>query len=205
MKSYSETDIFPPFILPRLRTAQKIVERIPDPGKREEMLRCHEVARIVGAILDYEVVDGQFAAVDHSWLEVPYRPARKRGEKVPVLGLILDVYAVGSLPQVKIVDSNSPLLPYRGLYVKGAARDDIRHWTVTTIFERLTVKDQRRICRDCLDKPATKTWPDHLRSGEEPTSYLCDDCQSDRQMYCSHPRFRRIDSHLPDECMVCGE
>ena len=62
-------------------------------------VRCHEVARAVGRILGLPVVDGVCGAVQHSWLTI--QAHRDPDERT----FILDVYAVGRLPPVQLVDT----------------------------------------------------------------------------------------------------
>jgi hypothetical protein len=112
MKSYSETDVFTEFDKNELAIAIKIVGALPDPapvgtrlfekdpwppGERHHW-RCHEVTRAVAHLIGGElaVVDGQFAGAQHSW--IAYREPESRAIR------ILDVYAVGRLPQVQLVD-----------------------------------------------------------------------------------------------------
>jgi hypothetical protein len=81
---------------------------------RHDMMRCHEVARIVGLLLDLPVVDGKYGAVDHSWLILnAYRSK----------ACILDVYSVGSLPMVQLRDASIPGADK--LYRHGDLRTDI--------------------------------------------------------------------------------
>lgn len=62
-------------------------------------IRCHEMARAVGRILDLPVVDGVCGAVQHSWLTIKAHQDPTERE------FILDVYAVGRLPPVQLVDT----------------------------------------------------------------------------------------------------
>ena len=91
--------------------AAKLVGWLP------EGMRCHEVARAVGEVLGLPVVDGRYGCVNHSWLVVD--------------GYILDVYCVGRLPLVQVVDM-SPTLPHRSDYQEGTARGDIDHAAVAS-------------------------------------------------------------------------
>lgn len=92
----------------------------PDHSIRE--LRCHELVRAVGGILGLVPVDGTYGAVEHSWL-VP------RKEQ----GWLLDVYAVGRLPQVQLVDTTS-LLPEFKLFQAGAPRLDLDHALIGALW-----------------------------------------------------------------------
>lgn len=91
MRGYAETEVFDPAEIRLFRTAQQAVDCLPDMPN----LRCHEVARAVSRVLKLKVVDGWYGAVDHSWLEVP----RSKG-----FPLILDLYAVGRVPMVQLLD-----------------------------------------------------------------------------------------------------
>lgn len=98
-----------------LNATQAIVELLPERTPDGNLVRCHEVARIVGGILNLNVQDGKYGACDHSWLLIPVK------NWIPK---ILDPYCVGSLPIVRIVDC-SPIFPYFNLYKFGPVRTDI--------------------------------------------------------------------------------
>ena len=124
MHSYSETDVFNSRELNLLQKASLMVAAIPDiPG-----LRCHEVARAIGKILDLQVQDGHYGLVEHSWLWVnPWKP----GLYPPN---VLDTYSVGSLPQVRLANIGSIGVPNG--YRPGPERTDIKH----NIIRRITMK-----------------------------------------------------------------
>lgn len=120
MRSYSEKKVFGAWFLIRHTLAEMWVERVKD---RDIEIRCHELARAVGLALAVErsgdpniVVDGVFGAVDHSWLVLdPYGDGAS--------AMILDVYTVGRLPMVQLVD---PTVPGAGKhYQPRAKRTDI--------------------------------------------------------------------------------
>ena len=90
-------------------------------------VRCHELARAVGKMLGLEVVDGKYGAVDHSWLVT-----RRGAEEVQTM-TVLDVYAVGRLPQVQLL-SIETLLPH-GMYRPGPTRTDIDEVFVQEIVD----------------------------------------------------------------------
>lgn len=99
----------------------------PDP------LRCHEVARAVGEMLELQVQDGWYGNVDHTWLWV----RNDRDHR----GAILDVYAVGRLPMVQLVSLDSVIGHYRAgssasLYRESRPRTDIRATIVQMLLER---------------------------------------------------------------------
>jgi hypothetical protein len=109
MKGYSEAEVFTEFDQSELALAIKVIEALPDPLPPGTVVlsgesvppgpwRCHEVARAVAQLIGGElaVVDGQFAGAQHSW--IAYREPESKHTR------ILDVYAVGRLPQVQLVD-----------------------------------------------------------------------------------------------------
>ncbi len=132
MKSFSDGRAFRIKDLRLLADADEIVASIPDPASGAPMLRSHEVARVVGTMLHLPVVDGQYGKVDHSWLVIERASPGSRE-------LILDVYCVGSLPQVRLLDTHSAL-PHDGDYYPGKARDDIDRDLVCRILGELGVK-----------------------------------------------------------------
>jgi hypothetical protein len=120
-----------------------VVDAIPDDFMSNfnssgsgDSLRCHELARAVhdwisrqpphrwgGKFVSPGIVDGKYAAIDHTWLETGF------GEN------ILDVYVPGELPPVQL-RHGSEFLP--GQYVPGRLRGDIREDVVealVSIFE----------------------------------------------------------------------
>lgn len=117
-----------------------VVDAIPDDFMSnfgtEDVLRCHELARAVHDWIERQpphrwgeklvnpgIIDGKYAAVDHTWLETGF------GEN------ILDVYVPGELPPVQL-RCGSKFLP--GEYVPGRLRGDIREDVVealVSIFE----------------------------------------------------------------------
>jgi hypothetical protein len=91
MKTYSEREVFDERDLSAFEHARQIVEVLPDYDQEGEQLRCHEVAALVGKILELPVRHGKYElGSEHSWLELPSRH-------------ILDVYAVGRIPPVQLV------------------------------------------------------------------------------------------------------
>lgn len=89
MKSYSEKNIFTPRAIKYFKFATEKIKELGD--SRGEIIRCHELARAIHRLIDdsdVKVVDGLYAAVDHTWLMVDC--------------FILDVYKVGSLPMVQL-------------------------------------------------------------------------------------------------------
>jgi len=113
MISYSEGHVFSK----EAKKALKICEKFVQKTNGDFEIRCHELARACQHELYGEagirttLVDGKYGAVDHSWLTIDK--------------FILDVYAVGQLPQVKLV-AQIPGLQFSGYYKSGPKRDDIR-------------------------------------------------------------------------------
>lgn len=143
MRSYSETHVFTPEELDLLQRAMYLVAAIPDvPG-----LRCHEVARAVGKVLGLQVQDGHYGLVEHSWLWT--RPWTW-GKYPPS---VIDVYSVGSLPQVRLVDVSCIGLPHlrhdddprdgcslkNTGYRPGEPRDDVDEEAVKFLLRALAV------------------------------------------------------------------
>lgn len=121
MRGYSYTHVFNVGEIGLRALAEKCVEAIPEDN--ESALRCHEIARAVGRVLGLDHQDGYYCAVDHTWLIVP--DLRLGGGRC-----ILDVYAVGRLPMVQLVEVQSPGLGHRALYEAGELRGDIRNETI---------------------------------------------------------------------------
>jgi len=129
MLSYSDREVFSAQEIQLLRQAESIVKLLPDQVASQE-LRCHEIVRIVAQALDLnpaQIQDGFYGFVDHSWLWT--EPLDTAKIVTPRIGLpnILDVYCVGSLPQVRLVDCQHTSLPHVGwAYRPSKVRDDIR-------------------------------------------------------------------------------
>jgi hypothetical protein len=137
VKSYSEREIFSERELAILQRATALVARLDD---SRPALRCHELARAVGLILDLPHVDGHYGFVQHSWLWT-----KPPGEIItPRVGLpnILDVYAVGSLPMVRLVDCQCVSLPHVGWgYRPGPDRTDIDAHLVHDLVNAMKARD----------------------------------------------------------------
>lgn len=114
MKGYSHDHVFTLHERAMLTLAETCVATIPDDGPFEG-LRCHELARAVGLVLRLDHQDGHYCAVDHTWLIVGHGMRK----------CILDVYCVGRLPIVQLVEVQSPGLGHRGLYRETQERIDI--------------------------------------------------------------------------------
>jgi hypothetical protein len=126
MKSYAAIEIFSEDELNLLGLAERIVEGLPDEHDGE-LLRCHEVARIVARRLDRRdltVIDGKYGPVEHTWIHLA---RAKRGTP-----LILDAYCVGRLPQVQLVHTPYDLGAH---YKPGPTRRDLRFEVIEAYSE----------------------------------------------------------------------
>jgi hypothetical protein len=123
MKSYSERQVFPGWARRDLHIAMGVVNALDD-HERPDFIRCHELVRVVRPFLSerWRTVDGRFGAADHSWLQRE--------------GYVLDVYAVGRVPMVQLVDDHFAVrLPWR----PGLARQDIRDEVVRSLDYQASV------------------------------------------------------------------
>jgi hypothetical protein len=159
MKGYSVTsaEVFGKLEISIWKHARRLVEALPEtwpsattvtealyesmtgkPIAAPRPLRCHELACAVAHRLGDEysgvahngsfvLVDGKYGPVDHSWIEWKTAPSGYRR--------ILDVYAVGRLPMVQLIDA-STLLQHQGLpYVRSEKkRDDFRALDVERVL-----------------------------------------------------------------------
>jgi hypothetical protein len=118
MRGYAEAEVFTSLDMTYLRYATDLVEGAPSKigkGDEEEWVRCHELARAIGAVLDLVVVDGSYGACEHSWLMTPDRR-------------VLDVYVPARVPQVQLVDARCPWA--QAEYRAGERRTDIRQHVI---------------------------------------------------------------------------
>src|SRR5688572_1954048 len=132
MIGYSAENIFTQSELELHRQATTFVSDIPNDLGFE--VRCHELVRAVAVFLEacrprLHIVDGHFGAVEHSWL-VALPEAGFPGYR----HIILDVYAVGSLPLVQLIEAGSLGIRDARDYREGATRDDINPDHVTAIL-----------------------------------------------------------------------
>jgi len=113
MIGYAESQVFPAYALTDMRAATKLIEKLPGKDPQGRWVRCHELARAVAPFLSplWTITDGYYETCDHSWLRAP-------------TGIVLDLYAVGQLPQVLLVDTNALL--HRAAYRPQDRRRDIR-------------------------------------------------------------------------------
>ncbi|MHA1573147.1 MAG: hypothetical protein ACTSX8_04065 [Alphaproteobacteria bacterium] len=104
MKGYAEEEVFDERMMQLHREAQRLVASLP--RDRRSKLRCHELARAVGRVLQLTVVDGKYGVVEHSWLSVTDT-------------VILDVYVPGRAPMVQLLELHWAL-PHTKGYRPGA-------------------------------------------------------------------------------------
>lgn len=136
MISYAGRRVFTGKAMAAAKAAALVVSHIKE--VEDEKLRCHEVARIVQRILKpifpIKLRDGSYGiCIDHSWCLID--------------GYILDVYAVGSIPQVQLVDANLP-----GINAFNPAqeeREGVNHDLVDEICAEL--KMNKRLMADLED------------------------------------------------------
>lgn len=145
MKSYSERWVFSSKLVSLLEAARRFVSVVPEIVHGKEV-RCHELARAVARALAPEaaslepfrgvvgageaeglllrVCDGTYlGTVDHSWIDVSSESGTGHLPGLVVTErIVLDVYAVGALPQVQLV-YQSPLV---NRFHEGSQRSDIR-------------------------------------------------------------------------------
>lgn len=134
MKSYSISEVFESFEIELLNKATILVDSIPDDFcGGSDQLRCHEIARAIGFILDLPITDGKYRTIEHSWC---WTSKNKPGYNP---GNILDVYAIARLPMVQLVDYGSPgsfAIPNRDLYqCYPFPRGDINEIIVSALVE----------------------------------------------------------------------
>lgn len=132
MIGYAAREIFTAHERDLLDRAERLVAAAPY-ELDGHLVRCHELARAVGMLLDLSHCDGWFGMIDYSWLWTR-RPKQIDGVFVDGVPNVLDVYVPGRLPQVALVAS-SPHLPYE--YRRGDARSDVRAGAVAALFERM--------------------------------------------------------------------
>lgn len=123
MRGYAVEQVFPAFAQDDLQKAIVLVEALPAKDKQGRWVRCHEVVRAVASKLDprWVVVDGHYGSVEHSWLQIR--------------NVILDLYAVASLPQVQLVDAMAYCR--RNQYHEGSPRKDIRRRVIDWLVKLL--------------------------------------------------------------------
>lgn len=175
MKSYSETNVFTPEELALFGRATAYVARV-DESVFKEPVRCHELARAVGTLLGLEYEDGVYSClpeigggVDHSWLLVP----RKDRNNVCVGYSILDVYAVGSLPQAQMLCCGTTA-PHHRNFIKREERTDIDEMIVKRLVQMMRMSRHEAVI---ILAEVAKTNPDALRLAAQLIGYAaCPTC-----------------------------
>lgn len=123
MKGYSSTDVFTDGEQEALVKAVRLVDSLPD--SRE--VRCHELVRAVALCLSsmYYVVDGHYGSfIEHSWLHL-------------APSVILDVYCIGRMPMVQLIDLSHYTHRHATLYIPGRARDDIQGDVINNLLSQM--------------------------------------------------------------------
>jgi hypothetical protein len=120
MKGYSEQTVFSHQSVLAFRRATRMVERVVD---TKTSTRCHELARACQLALlslghpHWLIADGHYGIVEHSWLEMSPETNHHA---------ILDVYSVGRLPMVQLVDIRSlAVRQHLDMYRGSSYRSDI--------------------------------------------------------------------------------
>lgn len=140
MNGYSATMVFKTNEIKIWKDATEAVQAIPE----NTHLRCHELVRAIGIYL-FEakpaplVCDGHFGMVEHSWLLIP-PPSGYPGHR----HIILDVYAVGSMPMVQLIDAGSLGIREARQYKEGPARRDIDEKMIETLLVTISRHHQRK-------------------------------------------------------------
>lgn len=126
MRGYAELNVFTPQECDLWLRATALVIRVDEVVFPD--LRCHELARAVGQVLDLPVQDGSYGFVEHSWLWTRPVDNQQLTSLRRRLGFpnVLDVYSVGALPVVRLVDGGCTALPHIGwAYRPGDPRTDV--------------------------------------------------------------------------------
>ena len=134
MINYSEAAVFSKADIRLFEQATRMVVSVPDHlevmNKKLSLLRCHELARAIGMVLGLRISDGKYGRVDHTWIWT---------SDIEQEASILDVYAVGSLPQVQLHAWRNPgayYIPTTEIYVPSAfPRNDIQQDVVNELMD----------------------------------------------------------------------
>jgi hypothetical protein len=114
LKPYAARAVFSTEAVNLWNRASRMVDRLPKHMDRHgREIRCHELARALGRILELPVVDGATVGCDHSWLVVDRTT-------------FLDPYRPGCLPMVQLIDTGLPTLTRLTYDQARRVRDDIR-------------------------------------------------------------------------------
>lgn len=141
MNGYSNDEIFTPDERRAFLAAEELVKRLPDYDAKGDRLRCHEVVRLVSWAMtpiihgEWDVVDGHFATVEHSWLVSRTRAKSLAGYE---RGTILDCYTVARLPMVQLLSRSVHFHDVLvGAFRPGGPRGDIRADVMTSARDRI--------------------------------------------------------------------
>jgi len=175
MKSYSETNVFTTDELALLGRATAYVARV-DEDAFKEPIRCHELARAVGRLLRLEYEDGVYSllpeiggGIDHSWLLVP----RDTKGGIRVGCSILDVYAIGSLPQVQLLHCGTTA-PHHENFINRGKRDDIDEVVVEQLVQMMRMSKYEAVS---ILAEVAKINPEALRLAAQLIGYAaCPTC-----------------------------
>lgn len=146
MKSYSEEFVFTRREQKIWRAALQMVGSLHFDEEQERLIRCHELARAVGQLLELPVIDGRFGMFEHSWLwtrTLTIEESTQWGqggwlhEDRP---RILDVYRPGAMPMVVMLDTWC-LLSHRERFVIEEPRTDIDDRMVDRLVSQLSLID----------------------------------------------------------------
>lgn len=184
MKSFSET-IFTFDEIALYRRAARFVATITS-EETAKKVRCHELARAVGLLLDLPVQDGYYGFADHSWLWTTPLPKTIIGRiNFPN---VLDVYSVGQLPMVRLVDAKHTSLPHVG-------------WAYRPDKERTDIDET--FVRELAGTMFKFVHPRLMHAGHHLWKQVADE----RQFQCVHCRQTTINhaaAQTPDECARAG-
>lgn len=150
MRPFAERTYFPREVRAAFHMLTFVVERLQ---QRAPEIRCHELALAAGILIADKMPDqlatitwsGTYGAVEHSWLDV--QPRRSANSE----WFILDVYAVGQMPQVRLVDG-SVYLPEAKLFQRGERRRDVDSLLAKSLFSEMREIIEGR------ERAATASW-----------------------------------------------
>lgn len=145
MQGYSALEVFTGRELVLRESARRLVDLVPELQITGEVntIRCHELARAIGLMLHLPVTDGKYGPVEHSWCWT------RQGQGGECPGNILDVYSIGRLPMVQLVEYSghgSWVAPNRDLYrCYPFERSDIRDDVVKRLLEFWFAQDSQSV------------------------------------------------------------
>jgi hypothetical protein len=131
MRGYSELNVFTSDEIKAWELATLAVGSLPE----DPLVRCHELARAVRDLLlslkqtpKFIVCDGKFGLADHTWLVT----------EVYSRDTVLDVYSVGVLPQVQLIDRSSLAIRNARQYIERDLRADIDTALVKELVSKMS-------------------------------------------------------------------